>query len=220
MSRRTVHGILLAAFVLLLAVPVVRKYGLWTTPEKKVAHYGFALEEVARKSGIDFVHRGPTFDAKLSHIMPHVAAMGAAVSVVDFDRDGWQDLYVTNSAVGAANRLYRNLGNGQFEDVAERVGVANLNPAGTGISVGAVWGGLRQRRLRRSFRVQMGSAGVVAQRGRTGVHPGERGRGFARLDQRRKRGLAGLRLRRASGSVCGRLLAGCAGSVAPGIHLE
>ena len=140
MSRRTVHGILLAAFVLLLAVPVVRKYGLWTTPEKKVANHGFALEEVARKSGIDFVHRGPTFDAKLSHIMPHVAAMGAAVSVVDFDRDGWQDLYVTNSAEGAANRLYRNLGNGQFEDVADRVGVANLNPVGTGVSVGAVWG--------------------------------------------------------------------------------
>ncbi len=140
MSRRTVHGILLATLVLLLAVPVVLKYGLWTTPEKEVAHYGFALEEVARKSGIDFVHRGPTFDAKLSHIMPHVAAMGAAVSVVDYDRDGWQDIYVTNSAEGAANRLYRNLGNGQFEDVAERVGVANLNPAGTGISVGAVWG--------------------------------------------------------------------------------
>ena len=72
--------------------------------------------------------------------MPHVAAMGAAVSVADFDRDGWQDLYVTNSAEGAANRLYRNLGNGKFEDVAGRVGVAELNPAGTGISVGAVWG--------------------------------------------------------------------------------
>ncbi len=25
--------------------------------------------------------------------MPQVASMGAAVSVVDFDRDGWQDIY-------------------------------------------------------------------------------------------------------------------------------
>jgi len=28
--------------------------------------------------------------------MPQVAAMGAAVAVADFDRDGWQDFYVTN----------------------------------------------------------------------------------------------------------------------------
>lgn len=140
MSRRTVHAIPIAIFVMLLAVPFFQKSGLWPPKQRKVVHRGFALEEVAGKSGIDFVHRGPTFDAKLTHIMPHVAAMGAAVSVADFDRDGWQDLYVTNSAEGAANRLYRNLGNGQFEDVAGRMGVAELNPAGTGISVGAVWG--------------------------------------------------------------------------------
>jgi len=39
--------------------------------------------------------------------------MGAAVSVVDFDHDGWYDLYVTNSGEGSKNCLYRNLGNGQ-----------------------------------------------------------------------------------------------------------
>ena len=105
MSRRTVHGVPLAIFVLLLAVPVFMKSGLWPRNEEHAARFGFALEEVAGKSGIDFVHRGPTFDGKLNHIMPHVAAMGAAVSVADFDRDGWQDLYVTNSAAGAANRL-------------------------------------------------------------------------------------------------------------------
>lgn len=137
MSRRTVHGIMFAVFALLLAVPVVR--GLWPSREQ-AAHYGFSLEEVARRSGIDFVHLGPTLDAKLDHIMPHVAAMGAAVSVTDFDRDGWLDLYVTNSGEGSANRLYRNLGDGQFEDVAGRLGVADLNRPGTGVSVGAVWG--------------------------------------------------------------------------------
>ncbi len=139
MSRRFIQGILLVILLLLLAVPVVRKYG-FRAPPAKATHFGFTLEEVARASGIDFVHRGPTFDAKLNHIMPHVAAMGAAVSVSDFDRDGWQDLYVTNSGEGTANRLYRNLGNGQFEDVADKVGTANLNRAGTGVSVGAVWG--------------------------------------------------------------------------------
>ena len=128
-----------AVFALLLAVPVVRRYGPWP-PREDAAHYGFALQEVAGASGVDFVHRGPTLDAKLDHIMPHVAAMGAAVSVADFDRDGWQDLYVTNSGESSANRLYRNLGDGQFEDVARGMGVADLNQPGTGVSVGAVWG--------------------------------------------------------------------------------
>ena len=66
MSRRTVHGVPLAIFVLLLAVPVIMKSGLWPRNEKMVARFGFALEEVAGKSGIDFAHRGPAFDAKLN----------------------------------------------------------------------------------------------------------------------------------------------------------
>ncbi len=39
----------------------------------------------------------------------------------DFDGDGWADLYLSNA--GAANRLYRNRGDGTFEDVAARAGV-------------------------------------------------------------------------------------------------
>src|SRR5687768_12446488 len=62
------------------------------------ARYGFRLEDSAKASGIDFVHEAPTFDARLEHIMPQVAAMGASVAVADYDRDGWQDFYVTNSA--------------------------------------------------------------------------------------------------------------------------
>ena len=102
--------------------------------------YGFRLTEAARASGIDFTHAGPTFDARLSHIMPQVAAMGAAVAVADFDRDGWQDFYVTNSGEGSVNRLYRNTGQGQFTDVAASMGVADLNRVDTGVSMGAVWG--------------------------------------------------------------------------------
>jgi hypothetical protein len=105
-----------------------------------MARYGFRLEEVAHASGIDFKHQAPTLDHKLDHIMPQVASMGAAVSIVDFDRDGWQDLYVTNSGEGSKNSLYRNLSDGTFQDVAAQMNVADVNQAGTGVSMGAVWG--------------------------------------------------------------------------------
>ncbi|HXD72746.1 MAG TPA: CRTAC1 family protein [Vicinamibacterales bacterium] len=102
--------------------------------------FGFTLVESAKAMGVDFVHQGPTFDHKLDHIMPQVASVGAAVAVADFDRDGWPDFYVTNSADGSLNRLYRNQHDGTFRDVAGELGVADVNRAGTGVSMGAVWG--------------------------------------------------------------------------------
>jgi hypothetical protein len=103
-------------------------------------HYGFVLQESAKRAGVEFVHQGPTFDHQLDHIMPQVASMGAAVAVGDFDRDGWPDFYVTNSAEGSLNHLFRNLGDGTFKDVAAEMGVADVNRPGTGVSMGAVWG--------------------------------------------------------------------------------
>ena len=65
---------------------------------------------------------------------------GLGVSIVDFDRDGLSDIYVTNSAIGSKNALYRNLGDGTFRDVAGDLGIADVNQTGTGVSTGAVWG--------------------------------------------------------------------------------
>lgn len=147
--RRYIFRIVLGTlFVALIALPVVIKRwsaprtprGTALPPDTVMARYGLYFQEVAKAAGIEFTHRAPTLDAKLEHIMPEVASMGAAVSVVDVDRDGWQDLYVTNSGEGSANRLYRNLGDGTFRDVAVDMGVAEVNQAGTGVSMGAVWG--------------------------------------------------------------------------------
>ncbi|HWV95113.1 MAG TPA: CRTAC1 family protein [Vicinamibacterales bacterium] len=102
--------------------------------------FGFQLAESAKRRGVDFVHEAPTFDSRLDHIMPQVASTGAAVAVADFDKDGWQDFYVTNSREGSLNRLYRNKGDGTFEDVAQSVGLADVNRRETGVSMGAVWG--------------------------------------------------------------------------------
>ncbi len=48
------------------------------------------------------------------------------VAAGDFDGDGWDDLYVCQPA-GLPNRLYRNRGDGTFEDVTERAGVGVLD---------------------------------------------------------------------------------------------
>jgi hypothetical protein len=135
-------------FVGLLAMPLVIKRlsqsqsasAASIDKEAALARYGFQLEEVSKASGIDFHHQAPTLDHKLDHIMPQVASMGAAVSIVDFDRDGWADIYATNSGEGSKNCLYRNLGDGTFRDVATEMNLADVNQSGTGVSTGAVWG--------------------------------------------------------------------------------
>jgi hypothetical protein len=139
---------LILFFSLVGATFVLREYLPGTAAKEPfdrdaaMTRYGFCLEEVAKSCGIDFKHQSPTLDARLKHIMPIIASMGASVSVVDFDRDGWPDLYVVNSGEGSKNRLYRNKGDGsgQFEDVAEQMGIADLNRAGDGVCMGAVWG--------------------------------------------------------------------------------
>lgn len=98
------------------------------------------LHEVASVTGIDFVHQSPTLDPQVQHIAPHIAALGACVSVADVNNDGWADLYFTSSRFGAANALYLNQKDGKFRDVAGQAGVAALNRAGEGVSMAAVWG--------------------------------------------------------------------------------
>ncbi len=56
---------------------------------------------------------------------------GAGAFVADYDADGWPDILVTNFG---RNVLYRNLGNGRFENVAARVGLES-----PGWNTGAAW---------------------------------------------------------------------------------
>src|SRR5262249_28558105 len=148
MKRRILGIVLCTFFAALIATPVVIRHvskhnesiGAATYNDTVTARYGFRFQEVAKAAGIHFTHQAPTFDAKLAHIMPEVASMGAAVSIVDFDRDGLLDIYVTSSGEGSQNHLYRNMGDGTFKDVAAEMGVADVNQKGTGVSMGAVWG--------------------------------------------------------------------------------
>ena len=46
--------------------------------------------------------------------------IGSGAAAVDFDDDGDVDLFVATPD-GAADRLYRNMGNGHFEEVAQAI---------------------------------------------------------------------------------------------------
>ena len=134
-------------FLGLLATPAaIEKYEEWqrrgeleADRQQSLRRYGFFMEEISAGAGINFKHHAPELDSSLSHIMPQVASVGASVSVADFNNDGWQDIYLTNSAVGTDNALYKNNGDGTFTDVAGALGVAAVNTRETGTSMGSVW---------------------------------------------------------------------------------
>jgi hypothetical protein len=139
-----------------------------------LGRHGFYFEEVAHAAGVNFVHQAPSLDAKLNHIMPQVASMGASVSIVDFDRDGWPDIYVTNSGEGSNNALYHNLHDGTFKDVAEEMGVANVNQPGVGVSMCAVWGDYDNDGYEDLLLVKWG---------RPELYHNDAGRGFTRVSE-------------------------------------
>ncbi len=72
--------------------------------------------DVTAVAGIDHVHADVSSASYQS--MPQARMSGGAVAV-DYDQDGWPDLYFTR-LVGS-DLLYRNLGDGTFEDVTSSV---------------------------------------------------------------------------------------------------
>jgi hypothetical protein len=85
------------------------------------------FEESADAAGIDFTYiRG----LEINYWFPEI--MGGGAAWLDYDSDGYLDLYlVQGGQIGASgqhlpgNRLYRNRGDGTFEDVTESAGVGD-----------------------------------------------------------------------------------------------
>jgi len=72
--------------------------------------------DVAKAAGLtSWYHISGTPEKRLI-----LEAKGAGVCLLDYDNDGWLDIYVTNNG---KNRLYHNYHDGTFTDVAETAGV-------------------------------------------------------------------------------------------------
>src|SRR5882724_10299078 len=110
-GNRVARAILGIIFVALLVAPLVlKRLSARRTAEKSnadakttLARHGFYLQEVSEAAGIRFAHQAPEPDPKLKSILAEVGFMGASVSIVDFDRDGWLDNFLGQRAIGSKN---------------------------------------------------------------------------------------------------------------------
>ena len=89
--------------------------------------------DVTAAAGITFVHAAAATPDKYMF-----ETFGSGVAWIDFDNDGFVDLYFVNSAPGSANALYRNNGDGTFKDVTQGSGTAASDNRAykTGVGVG------------------------------------------------------------------------------------
>ncbi len=137
----------LAVGVLILAGPMGCRKEPATQPVASSAAQAPWFEEVAREVGIDFMLVSGHTNR---HWFPEISTGGAGLC--DFDGDGFLDIYFPQghaldpgaSAAGGstrpqgdrpANKLYRNRGDGTFEDVTKAAGVGD-----TGYGMGCACG--------------------------------------------------------------------------------
>jgi hypothetical protein len=97
------------------------------------------FEEIpSSASGITWVHENARSDARY---LPE--ALGPGCAFLDYDNDGWMDIYLVNSgpcdfykpAKLLRNALYKNNRDGTFADVTEKAGVTG-GTFGMGVAVG------------------------------------------------------------------------------------
>ncbi len=100
---------------------------------------GEIFTDVTERAGITWKRfNGESEDRHL------IEAMGGGVAFFDFDKDGLLDIFLVNggetprgkSPMPVWNALYRNLGNGKFEDVATKAGVDQVPFYGMGAAAG------------------------------------------------------------------------------------
>ena len=110
-------------------------------PKASVAAPPLRFANIAAEAGVHFVHDNGAYGERL---LPET--MGGGVAFFDYDNDGDPDLLLVNSshwpwrpapAEPPTSRLYRNRGDGSFDDVSAAAGMA-LQLYGMGVAVADV----------------------------------------------------------------------------------
>ncbi|HSS77109.1 MAG TPA: VCBS repeat-containing protein, partial [Thermoanaerobaculia bacterium] len=100
------------------------------------------FEEVGAAVGARVHHHTRKFKGRYADVLGMFTAGGATVAVGDYDGDGDEDLFVTDSDAGRPNHLLRNqlmeTGRLSFVDVAKEAGVAGGNDERSIVS-DAIW---------------------------------------------------------------------------------
>jgi hypothetical protein len=100
------------------------------------------FEEIGEKAGAQWVHHPRKFSGKYADVLGMFTTGGASAAVADFDGDGDEDLFVTDSDLGRTGHLLRNelvpSGTLRFTDVTAQAGVGGGND-GLNIVSDALW---------------------------------------------------------------------------------
>ncbi|MDY7092123.1 MAG: CRTAC1 family protein [Acidobacteriota bacterium] len=86
---------------------------------------GLSFTDVSAAAGLDYQHgysNPDLFEAQM---------IAGGVAAGDYDGDGWMDLYIVRGDIGP-NLLYRNRGDGTFEERAAAAGVGHFGDQGSG----------------------------------------------------------------------------------------
>ncbi len=137
MTRRTLLTLLAASTAPMRAQMASR--GVKPAPRGKPSGLPFhaRFTNVAAKAGLD----RPLVYGGVEGFDYIVESMGTGVAFIDYDNDGWMDLFIPNGTrlggapPGTTNRLYRNNRDGTFTDVTEKAGLVRSGWA-EGVTVG------------------------------------------------------------------------------------
>jgi hypothetical protein len=135
MTRRVATSVVQAA----AAVALVCAAAPHAVLSQSAVPLPFSFTNVARDAGLTHV---TVFGGESSNKYL-LETTGTGVAFIDIDEDGWLDLFFVNGTTldgfpagrAPTNHLYRNRGDGTFEDVTVRAGV-NAAGWGQGVCVG------------------------------------------------------------------------------------
>lgn len=136
-GRVRVVAFIMSYLLLTATVPIAGQKPATGKPE---SDFQVSFTNIAQQAGIDFTT--VYGDEKKNRYL--LETTGTGVAFIDYDNDGWEDLFFVNGTrldpgpkgtVAPTNRLYRNKGDGTFEDVTAKAGLTKTN-WGQAVTVG------------------------------------------------------------------------------------